>query len=1048
MVRQVKSNVTIQREVSRTLSGLIIVACVAIVVAQARGDDAIVSRGDAGRLEYQQDKRGNRLPDFSHCGYAGANRGVPKVRSTVVVGPSKQDDTRRIQAAIDYVSQLPTDEEGRRGAVLLSQGEFNISGQLKIRASGVVLRGHGAGGNGTTLRATGPDRRSLIRVVPPKPTKNSNLNDRGSKILNEIVPAGKRKVQLDSTEGLAVGTRVEVTHPSSKAWIEKLKVERLGWREGTRDIRWLRTISAIDGSRIELDVPLTLAIEKAVCQATLRIVDSASRLQEIGIEDLALVSDFEEQNAKDEEHAWYGVHMQGVEDAWVRRVQFRHFAGGAVMLGDETSRVTVSDCASYDPVSEIGGYRRHTYFTLGQQCLFLRCWSDNGLHDFSVGHCAAGPNAFVNCIARNALGDSGPRESCATGVLYDNVRIEGNDLNLTNRWNSPPKAGWSAINCLLWQCQAANVRCDHPPVGSNWAIGLWATPAGDGHFSNLSEFVKPMSLYQQQLNERVGDEAAKRAGPFLLKPVGATNPSVEQAKKFSAQSAMPARQLIHLIKTNWQIKRPSNTPVPRLEDVDSAAQTSDTKPASFRVEIQNGWLTASGQLMTGDLQTPMWWRGDLLRERAKTMGPAVTRFAPGRHGTGLTDDLEVVARRMAQDDMVAYDHHYGLWYDRRRDDHLMVRRANGEVVPPFYEQPFARAGEGTAWDGLSRFDLTKFNHWYWSRLSQFARLGEQHGFVLFHHNYFQHNILEAGAHWADSPWRPANNVNVTGLPEPPPYVGDKRIFLAEHFYDVSNAKLRKLHRNYIRQCLDIFAERRNVIQLTSGEYTGPLSFVQFWVDTIAEWEAENGQSVAVALSCTKDVQDAILADSGRSRHVDVIDIRYWTYTEDGELYAPPGGKHLSPRQHLRQLKPATTSFASVVRSIREYRREFPDKAVTYNAHIHCRAKRDGWAVLMGGGSLPNTPMLPPTLSEAIVKMRPNERIKLEEGQWCLSHEDRAHLIYSRRTQPTPIQLEPGTDWEWCSVNPKSGRAESFKQATNAVIPVDHDTKIIWARRIE
>lgn len=1043
-----KSNVTIQRWVTRTLSSLLIVACVAIVVAQARSDDALVSRGDAGRLEYQQDERGNRLPDFSHCGYAGANRGVPKVRSTVVVDPSRQDDTKRIQAAIDYVSQLPTDDEGWRGAVLLSQGEFNISGQLKIQASGVVLRGHGAGEHGTTLRATGRDRRSLIRLLPHKPAENSALNDRSFRILDDHVPVWERRVQLDSSEGLAVGARVEVTHPSSKAWIDKLEVNRLGWREGTRDIRWRRTISAIDDSQIELDVPLTLAIEKSISQATLRIVDSASRLQEVGIEDIALVSDFEERNPKDEEHAWYGVHMQGVEDAWVRRVQFRHFAGGAVMLGDSTSRITVSDCASCDPVSEIGGYRRHTYFTLGQQCLFLRCWAENGLHDFCVGHSAAGPNAFVHCYAKNALGDSGPRESCATGVLYDNVRIEGNDLNLMNRWNSPPKAGWSAINCLLWQCQAANVRCDHPPAGSNWAIGLWATPTGDGHFSNLSGFVKPISLYQQQLNERVGNEAAKRVGPFLLKPVGATNPSVEQASKFSAQSATVPRQLSNLIKTNWQIQPPSNTSVPRVEDVDIPAQTPDTKPASFRVEIQNGWLTASGQLMTGDLYTPMWWRGDLLRERAKTMGPAITRFAPGRHGTGLTDDLEVVASRMARDDIVAYDHHYGLWYDRRRDDHLMVRRANGEVVPPFYEQPFARTGEGTAWDGLSRFDLTKFNHWYWSRLSQFATLGEQHGFLLFHHSYFQHNILEAGAHWADSPWRPANNVNVTGLPEPPPYVGDKRIFLADRFYDVSTPQLRELHRTYIRQCLDNFAERRNVIQLTSGEYTGPLSFVQFWIDTIAEWEEENGKEVVVALSCTKDVQDAILADSGRSQHVDVIDIRYWTYTEGGELYAPPSGKHLSPRQHLRQLKPAATSFASVVRSICEYRQRFPNKAVTYNAHIHCRAKRDGWAVLMGGGSLPNSPKLSTTLSEAVVKMRLSERIKLKEGQWCLSNKDRAYLIYSRRTQPTRIQLESGNDWEWCSVDPKSGCAESFKQATNAVIPVDRDTKIIWARRIE
>ena len=500
----------------RMLPSALIVAWIALSLGQTHGDDALVRLGDTGRLVYRKDKLGNRIPDFSHCGYGGANRTVPNVPATAVVSPSGQDDTNRIQAAIDYASELPVDEDGRRGAVLLERGEFRIAGQLRIQASGVILRGSGAGEHGTTLRATGRDRRSVIRVLPHQRVEQPVRNKRTFIILDDYVPVGTNSVRLNSTEGLSVGAQVEVTHPSSTAWIDKLEIDRLGWRERTRDIRWLRTISAVDGSRIELDVPLTLAIEKAVSQATLRVVDNAARLQDVGIEDLALVSDVDKRNSKDEEHAWYGVHMQGVRDAWVRRVQFRHFAGGAVMLCDATSRITVSDCASFDPVSEIGGYRRHTYFTLGQQCLFLRCWSENGLHDFCVGHCTAGPNAFVNCYAKNALGDSGPRESCATGALYDNVRIEGNDLNLTNRWNSPPKAGWSAVNCLLWQCQAANVRCDHPPVGSNWAIGLWATPAGAGHFSKLSEFVKPISLYQQQLNERVGDEAAKRVGPFLV----------------------------------------------------------------------------------------------------------------------------------------------------------------------------------------------------------------------------------------------------------------------------------------------------------------------------------------------------------------------------------------------------------------------------------------------------------------------------------------------------------------------------------------------------
>ncbi|WP_410962403.1 hypothetical protein, partial [Salmonella sp. SAL4355] len=75
---------------------------------------------------------------------------------------------------------------------------------------------------------------------------------------------------------------------------------------------------------------------------------------------------------------------------------------------------------------------------------------------------------------------SGPIESWASGVLYDNVRIEGAGLNLENRWITPPGAGWSAANGVLWQCQAATMRVFRPPTANNWAIGVWGGCAGDG----------------------------------------------------------------------------------------------------------------------------------------------------------------------------------------------------------------------------------------------------------------------------------------------------------------------------------------------------------------------------------------------------------------------------------------------------------------------------------------------------------------------------------------------------------------------------------------
>ena len=72
-----------------------------------------------------------------------------------------------------------------------------------------------------------------------------------------------------------------------------------------------------------------------------------------------------------------------------------------------------------------------------------------------------------------------------------------------------------------------------------------------------------------------------------------------------------------------------------------------------------------------------------------------------------------------------FDQNYGLWYDRRRDDHERVRRRDGDVWGPFYEQPFGRSGQGTAWEGLSKYDLKRPNAWYWSRLKEFAEKGNR-----------------------------------------------------------------------------------------------------------------------------------------------------------------------------------------------------------------------------------------------------------------------------------------------------------------------------------
>lgn len=988
--------------------------------------------------------------DFSTAGYAANEHPIPNAPIRVVVKSVSGDSTARIQAAIDYVSHLAPDTNGLRGVVLLLKGRHEILGSLRITNSGVVLRGQGV--KDTTLVAAGLDRRTLIRIhgsPVPSPTQRIPITD-------PSVPVGAHTVTVADASSIRPLSPIRLTRPSTKEWITQLHAtdfgggEGGGWKPGSRDITWQRTITAIEGNRITLDAPLTTALDEP--GAFISPISLIGPISQIGIENLTLESAFDATNSKDENHSWCAITMGHTADSWVRQVTFKHFAASAVALYETTQRITVQDCVSLSPISELGGYRRHTFFTMGQQTLFLRCYAEQGRHDFSVGHCAAGPNAFVQCEAREPFADSGPIESWASGVLYDNVNIDGNALTLGYRPGNNAGIGWAAANSVLWNCSASVIRCWNPPGATNWSFGSWASFEGDGIWKSSNDFMQPDSLFAAQIDAHLGTNSggasvpASRRLQLMPRPrEESSNPPLDKAQELAAASHQPPPQLKDYILAASQ-----RDPIPsdpgnakRAEELERGApaplkvSNRNSQSRSSALHITNGWLTIDGRLAIGGTANVTWWRGSIRPTEGTNFGFSITRFVPGRSGAGFTDDLNEVAAKLIVSNHVALDHNYGLWYDRRRDDHQRVRRINGDVLPPFFEQPFARSGQDTAWDGLSRYDLTKFNPWYWSRLREFADICEQRGLVLFHQNYFQHNILEAGAHWADSPWRSANNINNTGFPEPPPYAGDKRIFQAELFYDVTHPVRRKLHEGYIRQCLDNFKTNGNVMQFTGAEFTGPLPFMQFWLDTVAAWEKQNRRSKPIiALSSTKDVQDAILADKKRSATVDVIDFRYWWRTDKGE-FAPPGGKNLAPRQFERQWRGGRPNDKNLASMADEYRAKFPTKPLI------CDFDTAGWAWLCAGGSMPRLPKTTEAkLLAAIPRMQPWPEAT-RQGRWVLRERGQQWLVYGGGK----LDLSGETGYFRVNeIDPHTGTATQAETIPAGRVVQLPDKKLVWLTR--
>ncbi|SFH24393.1 DUF6298 domain-containing protein [Pedobacter insulae] len=999
-----------------------------------------IFKGKDGKLQYTADSLGNRIPDFSFAGYMGGNKTIPMAVVKVTVPVKEGDATLRIQSALDYVAKLPLDKEGLRGAVLLEKGTYKVAGTLKIKANGVVLRGSGMGTGGTLIIATGLDRIGVIRILGLA----NRLTEAELAISDNYVPVNATQFALKATTGLKVGDGIVIKRPSPKNWIDALGTDHfgggitsLGWKPNQRNVFWDRKIVAINGNKITIDAPITTAIEARYGGGTVAKYEWDGRITQTGIENLKIQSTYNKTNIKDEYHRWNAINLENVSDSWVRQVVFEHFAGSAVYVSESANRITVEDCKSLSPVSEIAGERRNTFFTTGQQTLFQRIYAEHGMHDFAVGYCAPGPNVFVQCESYLPFGFSGTIDSWASGVLFDIVNIDGQALSYLNRGQDGQGAGWTAANSVFWQCSAARVDNYSPPGAQNWAFGTWAQFAGNGYWDMSNEQIQPRSLYYAQLKDRMG-EVNQREILFPIETEASSSPPVDVAQKLTKLAAKPLLTLAEFIdQAPKRLKISTETNGAKTIDEIGIAKM-ETPLKTMAVEVKNGWLVRGDELVLGSRQGVQWWNGSARPHGIAGSKFHITRFVPGREGKGLTDDLNAITDSMKDGFVKILDHNYGLWYDRRRDDHERIRRMDGEVWAPFYELPFARSGIDKAWDGLSKYDILKYNLWYWDRLKQFANLADQKGLILLHQNYFQHNIIEAGAHYADFPWRTANNINSTSFPEPVPYAGDKRIFMAEQFYDIHNPARRKLHIAYIRKCLDNFATNGSVIQLIGEEFTGPLHFVQFWIDTIKEWEKETGKHPIIALSVTKDVQDAILADPNRATVIDVIDIKYWHYQINEEAYAPKGEENLAPRQHARLLKPKKTSFEQVYRAVAEYKNKFPQKAVIYSGD---NFGSYGWAIFMAGGSLSNISAVDTKTLSIAANMKPFLKDALKTKQYGLANPGKAYLLYNASADALELDLKNITGtFNLKILNPENGSVlREEKINAGALIKINKST---------
>jgi hypothetical protein len=325
-------------------------------------------------------------------------------------------------------------------------------------------------------------------------------------ITSDYVPSGATKFTVSSATDYKVGDKIVVLRTPNQAWIDLLNMGQYGWDPGSYRVSYERTIVAISGNKITINIPLVQAIAKQYGGGEMFLNPIQERTNHCGVENMFISSYYASET--DEDHGWTAISLRNVEDSWVKNVTGRYFGYGLVNISG-SSRITVQDSAMLDPKSITTGGRKYSFnIASGSFILFQRLYTRGGRHDYATGSRVAGPNVFVDCVSEQTFSDIGPHHRYATGTLFDNIL--GGQTRVWNRGASGTGHGWAGAQTMFWNIQAPvhEIKVDSPPNAMNWGIGcIGGQRTGAGFWEKWSMNVLPRSLYYQQLQDRLGEEA-------------------------------------------------------------------------------------------------------------------------------------------------------------------------------------------------------------------------------------------------------------------------------------------------------------------------------------------------------------------------------------------------------------------------------------------------------------------------------------------------------------------------------------------------------------
>jgi hypothetical protein len=352
-------------------------------------------------------------------------------------------------------------------------------------------------------------------------------------ISDAYVPSGSISLTVRDASGLKAGDRIQITRPVTPEWLHLMGMDTLvrngkkeTWVSG--DLKTERTIVAINGKKLVLDVPLADSYDAKYLGpdgATVVKVEHTGQITQVGVENLRLIAPARKITLSDK--PFNGLQMNSTIDGWVRNLRIIDTTE-AIAIGKDARRITVERVDVTQSVPIQGAAKPADFSANGTQILFDRCSAtgDNVFY-IAVGPGTQGPNVVLDCIF-HGNGHVQPHQRWSTGILIDSCQVPEGGIDLMNRGAMGSGHGWTMGLGVVWNSTAKSFVIQMPPGSANWGIGnrgeqaLGKMPTFDpgtelpmlpqGIIDSQGTPVTPASLYLEQLRDRLGAQALRNIG--------------------------------------------------------------------------------------------------------------------------------------------------------------------------------------------------------------------------------------------------------------------------------------------------------------------------------------------------------------------------------------------------------------------------------------------------------------------------------------------------------------------------------------------------------